>query len=441
MDKSIYVESLGCAKNQVDSETLLTLAKEHGYTPVASAGEASVIVVNSCGFIESAKKEAIDTFFSLRNAYPDCKVVLAGCLAQRYFDELELEEADAIFGNHDLSRFPEVLDGLEAGDGQVRLCPEDEKSHSDARRSVFLSTKGSVYLKISEGCNHRCNYCAIPLIRGPLSSRRHDDIILEAKDLAAQGFYEINLVAQDLGAYGTDNGGGERFTDLVEELAQLDGDFVLRMLYIHPDTFPRRLIQVVRDNPKILPYFDIPFQHSHPKVLRGMKRTGDREGYVGLINEIRDAIPDAVIRSTLMLGFPGEDEEAFEDLMRFIDEAQLDWMGSFLYSREEDTPAWSMRGEREHRKAAKQAAIWQQELQARQEEITAKRLERFVGRRFRALVEEPIQGEDLAIARIYSQAPDVDGLTVIMGEDLKAGQVVDVGIRAVRGVDLEAVLI
>ena len=435
----IYIESLGCAKNQVDSEILLTEALHKGYVRTEDPAEADLIVVNTCGFIESAKAESIDTFFSLHDANPDAKIIMAGCLAQRYGSEMELEEADAIFGNHDLGKFSELLSSLDKKEVLIPEYPDPDREADE--RDVLLGYPRSAYLKISEGCNHRCNYCAIPLIRGPLSSRRHDDIIAEAKDLAAQGFYEINLVAQDLGAYGTDNGGGERFTDLVEELAQLDGDFVLRMLYIHPDTFPRRLIQVVRDNPKILPYFDIPFQHSHPKVLRGMKRTGDREGYVGLINEIRDAIPDAVIRSTLMLGFPGEDEEAFEDLMRFIDEAQLDWMGSFLYSREEDTPAWSMRGEREHRKAAKQAAIWQQELQARQEEITAKRLGRFVGRRFRALVEEPIQGEDLAIARIYSQAPDVDGLTVIMGEDLKAGQVVDVGIRAVRGVDLEAVLI
>ncbi len=440
--KKIYVESLGCAKNQVDSEILLSLAKAEGYEVEKNPAEADIIVVNSCGFIESAKKEAIDTFFSFRNAYEEKKIILAGCLAQRYFDELELDEADAIFGNHDLSAFPQLLKEMEEhSDRQARLRPESNKTQSECARTEFLSMKGSCYLKISEGCNHRCNYCAIPLIRGPLSSRKKEDIIKEAKQLIAAGNYEINIVAQDLGAYGTDFDGQEHFTSLIEELAKLEGDFVLRMLYIHPDTFPRKLIQIVRDNPKILPYFDIPFQHSDEKVLKGMKRTGNREIYVGLIKEIREALPDAVIRSTLMLGFPGEDEEAFQDLMKFVEEAELDWMGSFLYSREEDTPAYKMRSEREHKKAQKQAAIWQKELEAKQSEITAKRLERFVGHSYRALVEERIQGEDLAIARIYSQAPDVDGLTVIMGEDLEPGQVVDVGIRAVRGVDLEAILI
>lgn len=438
--KKLYVESLGCAKNQVDSETLIALAKEKGYEYSIEAKDADVIVVNTCGFIEDAKKEAVDTFFSLRNAYPDKKIILAGCLAQRYATTLDLPEADAIFGNHDLSFFPQVLESVEKGQRSV-LVPETDRLKKDPLRPVLLSRKGSAYLKISEGCNHRCNYCAIPLIRGPLVSRRREDIIEEAKDLIGRGVYEINLVAQDLGAYGTDWGGAQQFTGLVDELASLDGDFVLRMLYIHPDTFPMDLIDVVKRREKIIPYFDIPFQHSHPAVLRGMKRTGDRESYVDLVRTIRTALPDAVVRSTLMLGFPGEDEEAFRDLERFVDEAQLDWMGSFLYSREEDTPAWSMRNQKEHDRAHKKAAIWQKELEERQEKITQARLERFVGRTFTALVEEPIQGEDLAIARIYSQAPDVDGLTVIMGENLKEGDVVRVGIRSVRGFDLEAVLI
>lgn len=444
--KSIYIESLGCAKNQVDSETLLAMAEKAGYRIESDPMKASVVVVNTCGFIESAKKEAIDTFFTFRNALAhSTRLVLAGCLAQRYFDELELPEADAVFGNHDLSLFPQLLEELEnAQKGcQVRMRPQTDRSKSDCRRTRLLSRKGSAYLKISEGCNHRCNYCAIPIIRGPLVSRRQEDIIADARDLISRGVYEINLVAQDLGAYGTDldEKGRSLFPELVGKLASLDGEYVIRMLYIHPDTFPMELLDIVRDNERILPYFDIPFQHSHSAVLRGMKRTGDRKTYVDLVRNIRRVLPDAVIRTTLMLGFPGEDEEAFDDLMTFVEEAQFDWMGSFLYSREEDTPAYDMRGQREHDRAHKVAARWQKRLEARQEEISMKRLERFVGRTFRAIVEEPIQGEALAIARIYSQAPDVDGLTVIMGEDLKEGDVVRVGIRAVRGMDLEAVLI
>ena len=203
--KKIYVESLGCAKNQVDSEILLSLARKKGYEITDSAQDADVVVINTCGFIESAKKEAIDTFFSFRNALPQAKIVLAGCLAERYFDELELPEADALFGNHDLSFFPELLDKLENAEcgTQVRLRPETDRTKSDCERTQFLSRKGSVYLKISEGCNHRCNYCAIPLIRGPLASRSREDIINEARALIERGYYEINIVAQDLGAWGS----------------------------------------------------------------------------------------------------------------------------------------------------------------------------------------------------------------------------------------------
>ena len=213
------------------------------------------------------------------------------------------------------------------------------------------------------------------------------------------------------------------------------------MLYIHPDTFPEGLIELTAEREKILPYFDIPFQHADPEVLRLMKRSGNTDVYASLIERIREKNSDAVVRSTLMLGYPGEDRAAFEELLRFVDKAQLDWMGSFLYSREEDTPAYEMRGEKEHNKAHKVAAKWQKELESAQSAITSARLERFVGNEYDALIEEKIEGEDLAIGRIYSQAPDVDGLTVIMGRDMNPGDIVRVGIRAVRGVDLEGVRI
>ncbi len=438
--KTIYIVSLGCAKNQVDSEILLTEAKEYGYSVVFEPEKADVIVINSCGFIEDAKIESINTVMDYRAAFPNAKILLAGCLAQRYVKDLDMEEADAIFGNHDLSQFTNVLKEIEKDGEQFKLAPEypdPDKERDD--RSVLLSLPKTAYLKISEGCNHRCNYCAIPIIRGPLRSRPMDAIVTEAKRLISEGIYEINVIAQDLGAYGTDLYGESRFCELIKTLANLEGDFVLRMLYIHPDTFPRELINIVKDNKKILPYFDIPFQHADATVLKGMKRTGNPEIYLGLINEIRTALPEAVIRSTIMLGFPGEDRSAFDTLLGFIKEAHLDWMGSFTYSREEDTVAYDMRGEKEHEKAHRLAVKWQKELEKLQAEITQKQLERFVGNTYKALVEELIEGEDLAIARIYSQAPEVDGSTVIMGRDMKVGDVVEVGIRQVRGVDLEAV--
>ena len=263
----------------------------------------------------------------------------------------------------------------------------------------------------------------------------------EAERLIASGIYEINVIAQDLGAYGLDIYGKQMFVPLMDRLSSLDGDFVLRMLYIHPDTFPEDLIDLVKDRNRILPYFDIPFQHADRKVLRGMGRTGDRDIYTALVRSIRKALPDAVIRTTLMLGFPGEDDESFEELKLFAKEAEFDWMGSFLYSREEDTPAYDMRGEKEHLRAHKRAAVWQKELEAVQEEITAARLKRFIGKEYRAIIEEKVEGEDLAIGRIYAQAPDVDGLTVIMGRGMESGDVVRVGITNVRGIDLEGVRI
>ena len=440
--KKIYIESLGCAKNQVDSEVLLTIAKEKGYVRVTEAKDADLIFVNTCGFIESAKEESINTFFALKGAYPDAKIVLGGCLAQRYAEELELEEADAIFGNRDLAAFSDVLDSLDKGDDQIVLKPEyPDPDREKDEREEYLSMPRSCYLKISEGCDHRCSYCAIPIIRGGLRSRSEDRIIDEANELIRKGFFEINLIAQDLGAYGTDFDGKSHFCDLLTKLASLEGDFRLRLLYIHPDTFPEELISIVKNSEKIIPYFDIPFQHSSERVLRKMRRFGNTEKYLALIKRIRSEIPEAVIRTTLMLGFPGEEREDFDELLSFVRQARFDWMGSFLYSREEDTPAFDMRDEKAHEKAVKRAARWKNELEELQSAITEERLQGFVGKKYTALVEENIQGEDLSIARIYSQAPEVDGLTVIMGEGIAPGDVVEVGIRAVRGVDLEAVLI
>ncbi|HIV99131.1 MAG TPA: 30S ribosomal protein S12 methylthiotransferase RimO [Candidatus Ornithospirochaeta avicola] len=441
MSRYIYFESLGCAKNQVDSEILITYAAEEGYILTDDPEKASVIVVNTCGFIESAKKESLDVFFALKKLNPKAKIIMAGCLSERYHEKMELDEADAIFGNHDLSLFPSVLSAVENGE-RVNLAPpypSAERERDD--RCHLLSRKGSAYLKISEGCNHCCSYCAIPLIRGSLRSRPEEKIIKEAERLIRNGIYEINVVAQDLGAYGVDLYGESRFVSLMDKLSSLEGDFVLRMLYIHPDTFPRSLISLVKEREKILPYFDIPMQHADEHVLALMNRCGNREKYLALINSIRKELPSAVIRTTMMLGFPSEDENAYLEMKRFIKEARLEWMGSFLYSREEDTPAYKMRNARDHKKAAKQAALWKDEIDMIQSRISQERMKNFVGNTYRAIIEEPIEGEAMAFGRIYAQAPDVDGTTVILGENLKESDVVTVNVTKTLGFDLEAVRI
>ena len=440
--KRIYVEHLGCAKNQVDAEVMVQQLVEEGCTVTLSADDADVILVNTCGFIESAREESVNTFFALRDQYPDAKVIMTGCLSQRYGDELseDLIEADGIFGNRDLRKITDLVRRIYSGERAVDLPAYPPiREESDLRGTLF-NYPGSAYLKISEGCNHRCRYCAIPLIRGSLRSRPFDAVIAEAKRLIDSGIVELNLIAQDLAAYGTDIGDHtSQFMQLLEALADLDGEFRIRMLYIHPDAFPAELPEFVRTHHRVIPYFDIPFQHAHPEVLRPMGRCGDRKQYLELINTIRNVLPDATLRSTFMLGFTGETKETFAELKRFVSEARLDWVGSFTYSREEGTPAFADRTEEEHVKVAKQAARYQKELEKLQEPITHDRLERFVKTVQDVLIEELVEGEDLAIGRIPHQAPEVDRLPVIMGRNLVPGTIVRCGITRVNGIDLEAI--
>jgi len=442
--KKLYLENLGCSKNQVDAETMLKILAEDDYIRTDDPTEADILLVNTCGFIESARAQSIESFFSLHQTNPQAKILFTGCMAERYADELsvELAEASAIFGNRDLSKIREVVERVEKGERVVETYAYPPVQQEVYERNELLNFPGSAYLKISEGCNHRCAYCAIPLIRGDLRSRPMDMILKDAKSLIGKGIRELNLIAQDLAAYGTDTGdGSSRFMDLLSRLVALEGDFRLRLLYIHPDAFPAELPRFIVDNPKVLPYFDIPFQHASTPILRSMGRTGTKESHLSLIRSIRATVPGAVVRSTILLGYPGEDEDAFAELLDFIEKAQLDWVGSFLYSREVGTKAYDLRNQKEHAKAHKAAAGFQKKLEKLQQGISEARLQQFVGKEYDVLIEEKIEQEDLAIGRIYSQAPEVDGLTVVMGHNLVAGSVVKCGIRAVKGIDLEAVVV
>ncbi len=449
--KSVYFENLGCAKNQVDAEVMAHRLEKAGMTIAEEADKADLIIVNTCGFIESAREESVNTFFELRNQYPKAKIILAGCLSQRYADELEKEltEADAIFGNRDLNQITQLVDILEnttksQEDLQtpVRLTPDypDPDSEDDTRNKLF-NYPGSAFLKVSEGCNHRCGYCAIPLIRGSLRSRPMKAVLNEAERLVKQGIKEINIVAQDLAAYGFDFDGKSHFAELLKALDTIDGDFAIRMLYIHPDWMTDEIINTIKECKKVMHYFDIPFQHASARLLRPMKRTGDQDTYAQLIEKIRTAMPDSVIRTTIMLGFPGDSEEDFEIVLSFIKRCRFTWMGSFIYSLEEDTPAFEMTTEEEHRELCKKAALWQKKLESTQQKITNEALHSFTGRTLRVLIEEVMEDTDMAIGRTYAQAPEVDGLTVVNGSGMKAGCVYDCRIVRVNGIDLEAVKI
>jgi ribosomal protein S12 methylthiotransferase len=446
------IESLGCAKNQVDSELLIAELERCGLQWVAEAEAAEAVIVNTCGFITSAKEQSIRTALQLKERYPAKKVILAGCLVQRYAGELAeaLGEIDGFVGLRDPQGIRRLLEPAAAELGAERDLAGAERSRQpgaerdlsgaerglSARRTRLLSYPGSAYLKIAEGCDNRCSYCAIPLIRGPLASRSRAEVLAEAEELLARGVRELILVAQDLGSFGMDRGAGE-LTALLRDLGRIGGEFWLRLLYIHPDHFPEEILELFASDTRLLPYFDLPFQHASAAVLSRMGRRGSAERYLALIRRIRERLPDAVLRSTFLVGFPGETEEDFHRLLEFQQVAELDWAGVFAYSREEGTPAYGFPGRVSRRLAAQR----QSQVEQAQVPITRARLQRHLGRVLPVLIEEPVLGEALSLGRAYLQAPEVDGLVVVRAAGLEPGSLQRVRIERVAGVDLEASLV
>ena len=436
-----FIDQHGCAKNQTDGELLAGFLIKKGYTFTQNAEEADFILVNSCGFIESAKKESIDSIYDIKKAYPKAKIILTGCLAERYASQLieQMPELDGVFGNGDLSKISDFMDKVRSArlaetHGQSGVC--------GGERPVLFNFPGSAFVKITEGCSNHCSFCAIPLIRGEVRSRPEKEILEEIEALAADGLYEINLIGQDLAVYGKEF--GSSLAQLLKKIAAIPGDFIVRTLYIHPDHFTDDIIEAMKTSPRLLPYFDIPVQSADDAIIRAMNRTGSYSQYAALFAKIRRELPGAVLRTTFLTGFPGESEEAAENTARFLQEVQPDWSGCFPYSREEDTPAYSMKGRVPARKAQARAA----RLEELQSAITAQRLERYVGQELDILVEEVISAEEegLAIGRAWFQAPEVDGSVVIRYDlDDKAaleavvpGSVVRVKVLASTGVDLDA---
>jgi ribosomal protein S12 methylthiotransferase len=479
-----YLDTYGCVKNQVDAENMMAALNESGWTAAEDTEGADLIIVNSCGFIESAKKESINAVLGWRKLYPEKKILLAGCLAQRYAKELAgiLPEADGFFGIDDPGGIAKAAGrvvsktGGKAADSGVgktsgvvvtKAVTKTAKAAADAPplpgSRPLLSLPGSAYVKISEGCDNRCSFCAIPLIRGGLRSRTPGDIIEECKALLSRGIKELCLIGQDTGSYGMDQkaansspgfpntktiGKTDGFGDLpglMESISKLNGDFWVRTLYIHPDHFPLPILDIMESDKRFLPYFDIPFQHASEKLLKAMNRRGNAETYLGLIETLRRRLEDAVIRTTFMTGFPGETEEDFASLLDFQKKAQLDWAGCFAYSREENTPAYKLKG-----RMAKKTAIERKRIvEEGQISISEKQMERFVGRTLNVLVEEKFESQDhstgetdLYLGRLPCQAPEVDGSTVISTSTLlKTGTIIPCRIVARAGIDLEAQLL
>jgi len=450
-----FLDPFGCVKNQVDAENMMAHLNKEGWESVSEAEQADLIIVNSCGFIESAKRESINAVFEWRKLYPGKKILLAGCLAQRYANELSksMPEVDGFFGVENLAQITQIA---------ASLVNNAAKLSHNAFLSVgerpLLSLPGSAYVKISEGCDNRCSYCAIPLIRGGLVSRTIPDIIEECNALLNRGIRELCIIGQDIGAFGTDTvkTAAEKLPELLEAISSLKGKghFWVRLLYIHPDHFPLKILDLMEKDSRFLPYFDIPFQHSSSKILTAMNRHGNTEKYLALLETIRARLPNAVIRSTFLLGFPGETEEDFAQLLDFQEKANLDWLGCFAYSREENTPAYSMK----KRIPAKIAEKRKQTIEERQIPITEKNMNRFVNQNLEVLVEEKIaasvtdassvsseDNETLWLGRMYCQAPDIDGAAVIVKSETdkqapQLGDLIKCKVISRRGFDLEVLI-
>jgi ribosomal protein S12 methylthiotransferase len=464
-----FLDPYGCVKNQVDAETMMAVLDASGLTRAEDADSADLIIINSCGFIDPAKQESINAVLTYRRIYPDKKILLAGCLAQRYAGELaeSLAEADGFFGNRDLSGA--ALAARAVLEGQRLIEPlsaprepalpaeflQNSNTVANAPHGTplsgdrpLLSLPGSAYVKISEGCNNRCAFCAIPGIRGPLRSRAIPGVAEECQRLLERGIRELCLIGQDLGSYGRDLGDGTSLPALLEALSALEGRFWVRLLYIHPDNFPFPILDLCRRDSRFLPYFDTPFQHGSTRILRAMNRRGSAGTYLDLIARIREALPGAVIRSTFLTGFPGETEEDFRELLDFQEKADLDWAGAFSFSREEGTAAYTMTGWVGKKLAAERKRL----VEEKQRSISEKRMERFKGMTTEVLVEERINladgedesgasgrsGEFLYLGRLPSQAPEVDGSALIFtGSELELGSLLDGRVFGRSGLDLE----
>ena len=473
--RSFYIENLGCSKNQVDAEVMIAALKNKGwhYEP-ENPEKADLIIVNTCGFIKSSQEESINTLLGARRDYPDKKIMAAGCLSQRWIDKLPelLPEIDGFFGNRVPALVteiaPEVVEGSKPvfAPGTDKAAPAElpegesapgktadsdfsvsvsESASEDlsARRKDFFGFNRSVYVKISDGCNHRCRFCTIPAIKGPLLSRPFEQVVNEVDNLLSDGVFELNFIAQDLVAYGYDRGEkkGSGLIKLIKTILDKphsNENFWIRLLYLYPDDFPDGLPELMASDSRILPYFDLPFQHASAEVLKKMGRSGSYLKYMGLIEKIRTALPDAVIRSTFLTGHPGEGRREFEELLRFQEEAQLDWLGVFDWSREEDTPAARDKGALLTRLGAPAARRRKEILEERQQHITASRMEKWIGRELDVLIEEPVEGEDLAIGRAFLQAPEVDGSVVLDLDNAVSGDVIRAVVKRSTGFDLHA---
>ena len=410
---NILFISLGCDKNLVDSEVMLGLLDKKGYKIVDEESEADVIVINTCCFINDAKEESVQTILEMAEYKKEGRLkalIVTGCLAQRYQQEIldEIPEVDAVLGTTSYDKITEPVEEALAGNGHVEVTDINALPLVDEKRLV--TTGGHfAYLKIAEGCDKHCTYCIIPKLRGNYRSVPMERLIKEAEDLAEQGVKELILVAQETTVYGQDIYGEKSLHKLLKELCKISGIRWIRILYCYPEEIDDNLIQVIKEEPKICHYLDLPIQHASDEILKRMGRRTSKKQLVEIIGKLRSEIPDIALRTTLITGFPGESEANHEELMGFVDEMEFDRLGVFTYSPEEDTPAADMPEQIEESvKEDRQA-----ELMELQQDIAFDKAEDMVGSEVLMMVEGKVADENVYVGRTYKDAPNVDGLIFV----------------------------
>jgi ribosomal protein S12 methylthiotransferase len=437
MRRTIHFVSLGCPKNRVDSEVMLGLAERKGFRHVSDPSEAGVIVVNTCGFIDAAKEESINTILELSRQKEDgrCeKLVVTGCLSQRHPEELarDLPEVDHLLGSSDMLKLERVLDGK-----AERVLVGDPASWlvnaTDPRR---VSTRGrSAFLKLAEGCNRSCSFCVIPSLRGKQRSRSADDIVREAGELADAGIVELNLVSQDTVAWGRDTPGAPSLAKLVERIAEVPGLRWVRLFYLYPERLGDDLVTLIADHPRVVPYVDMPLQHAADGMLRRMRRGHGGRRLYELVERLRKRIPGLTFRTAFIVGHPGETDAEFEELMTFVRFAEFERVGVFRYSDEESARSFTLEGKVAKRVAAARA----KKLMSEQRRISRRKNRALIGQELEVLVEGPSEESELVMAgRHAGQAPEIDGAVYLSGGPVKPGDLCRARVTSAGDYDLVA---
>jgi ribosomal protein S12 methylthiotransferase len=423
VQQKVHLISLGCSRNRVDSEVMVGTLLQGGWTSEDDPTKADAVIVNTCGFIASAKEESIDTILAMaehKKTNPNLKIVVAGCLTQRYKGQLAkgLPEVDLFIGTDEFPKIGEFL-GSPLEKGAVHAKRTHYLYNEDMPRVNTLATH-SAYVKVAEGCQHNCAFCIIPAIRGKLRSRPIHSVIKEVMNLVDQGVKEVNLIAQDLAAYGRDRDDHVALLDLLKAMVKVDGLEWIRLLYVYPENLSEDLLEFFAAEPKIVKYLDIPVQHASNTILKRMNRAVTQEEIRSTVMRLRKRVPSVAIRTSVMVGFPGETEEEFQELKNFVAEMKFEHLGCFTYSQEEGTVAGRMADQvSEDIKLRRQ-----EEIMILQKEISRDRLKRFVGKRLPVLVSGPSEESDLLWqGRLQVQAPEVDGFVYLNDGPLKAGAI------------------